>query len=35
MKMSREELLAKYKNEIDEFQDWIKSHKRLPKNIGK
>jgi hypothetical protein len=33
--MSKEKLLAKYDKEIDEFEKWIDTQPRLPKNIGK
>lgn len=32
--MSKDELLKKYEKEIDEFQQWIDTQPRLPKNIG-
>lgn len=33
--MSKEELIAKYEKEINEFQAWIETQPRLPKKIGK
>ena len=33
--MSKQELLRKYENEIKEFEEWIQTQSRLPKNIGK
>ena len=30
-----QELLKKYEKEMDEFEDWITNHPKLPKNLGK